>query len=141
MIAVMYRAGLRCAELIDLMPKDLDEKVGKLDPTNPGSQPVSERLEASGIGVVRLVLRELPPLSLGLRIRVLVGAKQEAIEGISEPTREVLGDLLGVAGHPRSREEASSQTAPLFLGHEEVVDGGEALTSANRDVPGSNVLS
>ena len=30
MIAVMYRAGLRCAELIDLMPKDLDEKAGTL---------------------------------------------------------------------------------------------------------------
>ena len=30
MIAVMYRAGLRCAETIDLMPKDLDEKAGTL---------------------------------------------------------------------------------------------------------------
>jgi site-specific recombinase XerD len=30
MIAVMYRAGLRCGELIDLMPKDLDQTAGTI---------------------------------------------------------------------------------------------------------------
>lgn len=29
-IAVMYRAGLRCGELIDLLPKDLDETAGTI---------------------------------------------------------------------------------------------------------------